>query len=151
MPRPKIGVYLYLTNSKSIPMEETPKIYVTTYLQSSESQISDKAFSMGVSIQEAERMYPELAEGTSEWCPIAIDLMNVKEAIGYFYTECEDEEESTYLITKVTTDLGREYIVDIDFDVFIQAWSNCKYGTTLVYQNNIEENKTNSDEQQNTI
>lgn len=132
-------------------MEETPKIYVTTYLQSSENLISEKAFSMGVSIQEAERMFPDLAEGVSEWCPIAIDLMNVKEAIGYFYTECEDEEESTYLITKVTTDLGREYIVDIDFDVFIQAWSNCKYGTTLVYQNNIEENKTNSDEQQNTI
>lgn len=122
-------------------MEETPKIYVTTYLQSSESQISEKAFSMGVSIQEAERMYPELAEVVSEWCPIAIDLMNVKEAIGYFYVDSDDEEESTYLITKVTTDLGREYIVDIDFDVFIQAWSNCKYGTTLVYQNNIEENK----------
>ena len=126
-------------------MEETPKIYVTTYLQSSENLISEKAFSMGVSIQEAERMFPELAESSTEWHPIGLDLMTVKEAIGYFYTENDNEEESTYLITKVITDLGHEYIVDIDFDVFIQAWSNCKYGTTLVYQNNIDENKTESD------
>lgn len=126
-------------------MEQTPKIYVTSYLQSSESLIVEKAMSMGVSIQEAERMYPELAESSTEWHPIGLDLMTVKEAIGYFYTENDNEEESTYLITKVITDLGHEYIVDIDFDVFIQAWSNCKYGTTLVYQNNIDENKTESD------
>lgn len=126
-------------------MEQTPKIYVTSYLQSSESLIVEKAMSMGVSIQEAERMFPELAESSTEWHPIGLDLMTVKEAIGYFYTENDNEEESTYLITKVITDLGHEYIVDIDFDVFIQAWSNCKYGTTLVYQNNIDENKTESD------
>ena len=130
-------------------MEQTPKIYVTSYLQSSESLIVEKAMSMGVSIQEAERMFPELAESNTEWHPIGLDLMTVKEAIGYFYTESDNEEESTYLITKVITDLGHEYIVDIDFDVFIQAWSNCKYGTTLVYQNNIDENKTN--EQQTGI
>lgn len=122
-------------------MEATPKIYVTTYLQSSDSLIAEKAMSMGVSLEDAQRMYPELAETFSEWHPIGIDLMSVKEAIGYFYTESDDEEETSYLITKVITDLGHEYIVDIDFDVFIQAWSNCKYGTTLVYQNSIEENK----------
>lgn len=126
-------------------MEQTPKIYVTSYLQSSESLIVEKAMSMGVSIQEAERMFPELAESSTEWHPIGLDLMTVKEAIGHFYTENDNEEESTYLITKVITDLGHEYVVDIDFDVFIQAWSNCKYGTTLVYQNNIDENKTESD------
>lgn len=131
-------------------MEQTPKIYVTSYLQSSESLIVEKAMSMGVSIQEAERMYPELAESSTEWHPIGLDLMTVKEAIGYFYTESDNEEESTYLITKVITDLGHEYIVDIDFDVFIQAWSNCKYGTTLVYQNNIDENKTESTDEQQT-
>ena len=122
-------------------MEATPKIYVTTYLQSSDSLIAEKAMSMGVSLEDAQRMYPELAETFSEWHPIGLDLMSVKEAIGYFYTESDDEEETSYLITKVITDLGHEYIVDIDFDVFIQAWSNCKYGTTLVYQNSIEENK----------
>jgi hypothetical protein len=131
-------------------MEATPKIYVTTYLQSSDSLIAEKAMSMGVSLEDAQRMYPELAETIAEWHPIGLDLMSVKEALGYFYTDSEDEE-STYLITKVITDLGHEYIVDIDFDVFIQAWSNCKYGTTLVYQNSIDENKTDSNEQQSTI
>jgi len=101
------------------------KILATTYLISGEDKVADKAFSMGLSVEETRAMFPDLSNSSSEWQYIAIDLTQVIEAKAVKYVDDEGE----ILLAGVMYGNGTERVIDFDFDYFVEIWTQAKHNT----------------------
>jgi len=98
------------------PMSDKARILITHYLWSNISDVEDEASRLGIPVND-----DDVEEG---WYAIAIDLECIESAK---CIECLIGKKEK-MIAHITTMTGAEYLIDVEYESFIKAWSVQKYG-----------------------